>query len=182
MNKKPVKKPAHKDNTKGLSPKHVIKETSSKKLTSKEKMLNKKLLEPTSKKTKSEPIEDLKSEHKDNINITSHEDNILITSQNINAMAVLKKPSVQTKLINLVNLSDDINEMLEYYKTKIKNVIEIHKIEINKKKVNGPIITRSFRIYEAVLKDFIKFSEKHNQYSMQDLLSQSILEFTERYH
>lgn len=182
MDKKPVKKSIHKDNIKRLSLKHVIKETSSKKLSNKEKSVNKTVAKQMSKKLKSEPIEDLKSEHKDNINITSHEDNTLITSQNINAMAVLKKPSVQTKLINLVNLSDDINEMLEYYKTKIKNVIEIPKIEINKKKVNGPIITRSFRIYEAVLKDFIKFSEKHNQYSMQDLLSQSIIEFIERYH
>lgn len=180
MNKKPVEKAAHKDNTKRLSPKRVIKETSSKKLTSKENTINKKLLEQTAKKTKSEPIENLKSEHKDNIKITSHEDNMLITSQN--ALTLLKKPSAQTKLVNLINISDDINEMVEYYKNRIKNVIEIPKIEINKKKVSGPVITRSFRIYEAVLKDFIKFAEKHNQYSMQDLLSQSIIEFIEKYH
>ena len=180
MNKKPVKKLSHKDNTKGLSPKRVIKETLPKKLNSKEKTLKKKLLEQTSKKLKSEPIETLKSEHKDNIKITSHEDNMVITSQN--ALTLLKKPSAQTKLVNLINISDDINEMLEYYKNRIKNVIEIPKIEINKKKVSGPVITRSFRIYEAVLKDFVKFAEKHNQYSMQDLLSQSILEFIEKYH
>jgi len=180
MNKNPVKKPTRKDNTKVLSPKHVIKETSSKKQTNKETSINKIQTKQTDKKLKSEPIEKLKSEHKDNIKITSHEDNTLITSQN--ALTILKKPSVQTKLVNLINVSDDINEMLEYYKTRIKNVIEIPKIEINKKKVSGPVITRSFRIYEAVLKDFVKFAEKHNQYSMQDILSQSILEFIEKYH
>jgi len=180
MNKKPVKKLIRKDNIKELSPKHVIKETSSKKQVQKEKSTNKTQLEQTQKKLKSKPIEELKLEHKDNIKITSHEDNTFITSTN--ALAVLKKPSIQTKLVNLINVSDDINEMLEYYKTRIKNVIEIPKIEINKKKVSGPVITRSFRIYEAVLKDFVKFAEKHNQYSMQDILSQSILEFIERYH
>jgi len=72
--------------------------------------------------------------------------------------------------------------MLEYYKTRIKNVIEVPKIEINKKKLSSPVITRSFRIYETVLKDFVKFAEKNNQYSMQDLLSQAIIEFTEKYH
>jgi len=180
MNKKPVKKLIHKDNTKELSPKHVTKTTSSKKLINKEKSINKTRIKLTDKKLKNEPLEELKSEHKDNIKITSHEDNTLITSQN--ALAVLKKPLIQTKLINLINKSDDINEMLEYYKTRIKNVIEVPKIEINKKKLSSPVITRSFRIYETVLKDFVKFAEKNNQYSMQDLLSQAIIEFTEKYH
>lgn len=204
--------PKHKDNTKVLSHKKVTgitldKPATKRGLSEKPKVIartrpivnkkervdsvqdynsNTKVLSPEKAKiaTKKHPVgnkkEDKPSGYKDNIKELSHENDINVTHQT--ALVAINKPAIQNKLLNLANISDDLEEMLKHYKAKIKNVIEVPKIEINKKKAAGNVITRSFRIYEGVLKDFLKFAEKHDQFTIQDLLSQAVIEFIEHYH
>lgn len=162
-----------KNNTNMLSHKKVANITLEK--PSIKKTLSKKT-KITNKKEKNETL----SDYKDNTKELSHENNTTVTPQT--SLVALNKPVIQTKLLNLAHMSDDIEEMLKHYKAKIKNVVEVPKIEIDKKKVAGNVITRSFRIYEGVLKDFLKFAEKHDQFTIQDLLSQAVVEFIEHYH
>lgn len=172
--KKTIAKPKCKSNSNVLSHKHVNKITQS----------NSKVKKEIPKRTKSSSMDnDTKKDntHKHNTKELSHEDDISITSSKT-ALIALNKPIIQTKLLTLANISDDLEEMLKHYKTKIKNVIEVPKLEINKKKVCGQVVTRSFRIYDTVLKDFLKFAEKHDQFTNQDLLSQAVVEFIEHYH
>jgi len=172
------KSQGYKSNTKVLSHEKVTGITL-------DKPVSKKLLsEKAEVTTKNKPVgnkkDDTLSSYKDNIKELSHENNINVTPQT--ALVAFNKPAIQNKLLNLANISDDLEEMLKHYKAKIKNVIEVPKIEINKKKAAGNVITRSFRIYEGVLKDFLKFAEKHDQFTIQDLLSQAVIEFIDHYH
>lgn len=178
--KKTVVTPKRKSNTNILSHKKVTSITPDKKQI--KKVLSEKsktIIKKTSIVNKKEKIEK-PSSYKDNIKELSHENNISATPQT--ALVALAKPIIQDKLLNLANMSDDLEEMLKHYKAKIKNVIEVPKIEINKKKAAGNVITRSFRIYEGVLKEFMKFAEKHDQFTIQDLLSQAVIEFIDHYH
>lgn len=172
--------PKRKSNTKELSHKKVMSITRDKPAI--KKAISEKSKVATSKTqivNKKEKVCKV-SGYKDNTKELSHEDNISVTSQT--ALIALNKPNIQNKLLNLAHISDEIEEMLKHYKAKIKNVIEVPKIEINKKKAAGNVITRSFRIYDGVLKDFLKFAEKHDQFTIQDLLSQAVIEFIEHYH
>lgn len=88
---------------------------------------------------------------------------------------------VKKDIIEIAGLKDKINEMLEWYETKHKNVIEVPELKMDKKHFTGEVMVKSYRIYSDIVKKFETFSKKQDQYKIQDLISQALLEFMERY-
>ena len=86
------------------------------------------------------------------------------------------------KLINTINdiqsMNDKLNEVYNWYELQNK-VVE--KIELRIDPNNNDTVTRSFKVYEDVYKDFLKLSKKHSTYKIQDLISQAIKEFVDKY-
>ena len=86
------------------------------------------------------------------------------------------------KLINTINdiqsMNDKLNEVYNWYELQNK-VVE--KIELRIDPNNNDTVTRSFKVYEDVYKDFLELSKKHSTYKIQDLISQAIKEFVDKY-
>lgn len=86
-------------------------------------------------------------------------------------------------LIELINLKKEIKETIDTVKKYEfeKDVIDIPDIKIDLSKLSGVIKNRSFKVYEDVLEKFLDFAKKNNNFKQQDLLSQAMIEFIERY-
>lgn len=89
---------------------------------------------------------------------------------------------VKNDIIEVAGLKDKINEIIEWYEAKHKNVIEIPELKMDKKHFTGDIVVKSYRVYSDIVKKFETFSKKQDQYKIQDLVSQALLEFMEKYH
>lgn len=89
-------------------------------------------------------------------------------------------------------LLENLQKEMQQLKNELTNSIslgnlksdpeEISGLNISYEHFDGDIVTRSFRIYENVLGDFISFcNERKKQHKAQALLSQALLEFMENH-
>jgi len=90
------------------------------------------------------------------------------------------KPEIIDELSELVPLKNKIIELLAWY-DELKSQKGLIELKLDKKKFNDKITVRSFRIYNTILKKFEIFANEHSQYKNQDLVSQALLEFIEKY-
>lgn len=80
---------------------------------------------------------------------------------------------------NLKNMNDKLEEMYSWYELQTK-VVERDTLRIEPN--NHDTVTRSFKVYEDIYKEFMKLSkEKYSTYKMQDLISHAIREFCDKY-
>ena len=86
-----------------------------------------------------------------------------------------------TKIIeNYNSLNDKMNEMYNWYKLQNSNdVVEANRFVI--KEFKGDTVARSFKLYDSVQKDFMKFCKKNNKYKVQDILSTLLDEAMKKY-
>ncbi len=89
---------------------------------------------------------------------------------------------LKQNILEVANIAPELVEMLDWYRKKHKNVIEIPELKINNKALGETIITKTFKISEKAVKKFIEFAEKHSQFKHQDLLGMALIEFVEKYH
>lgn len=88
------------------------------------------------------------------------------------------------KLNYIINNYDEnlrkLNEMYNWYKLQSSNkVVETGKLTIGD--FEGEVVVRSYKLYESVQKEFTEFCKLNNKYKIQDILSQCIHEFLEKY-
>lgn len=86
-----------------------------------------------------------------------------------------------TKLISMLNNIDDMNSKLEeMYKwyTLQTNVVE--PIELKIDKFDDIVVTRSYKIYNEIQKEFADYC-KSQPYRTQDIISQALREFLQKY-
>jgi len=114
-------------------------------------------------------------EHKSDINI--HEPKEIIVHEDITKIHSKTKKN----MVEVSDAKDRIFEMLNWYESKHKNVIELPSLKIEKSKFESEIVTRAFRVHKKVLDCFMELAETHPQYKQQDLMSQALFEFVERY-
>lgn len=96
-------------------------------------------------------------------NVTSHEE---ANNSDILGMIQALQKEVST-------LRGEVNKLKSPVKSKIK--------DIELMSFTGETANRSFRIDSNVLKDFNTFCKKNKKYKKQDLLSQAIQEFIDKY-
>ena len=81
---------------------------------------------------------------------------------------------------NYNSLNDKMNEMYNWYKLQNSNdVVEANRFAI--KEFKGDTVARSFKLYDSVQKDFMKFCKKNNKYKVQDILSTLLDEAMKKY-
>lgn len=95
---------------------------------------------------------------------------------------LFKNASKFKALEEMLNMKSKMAEVIEWYEKKQKNVIEIPELKINAKVFHGKLILKTFKLYESAVKKIAEFIEKHQQYKQQDIISQALIEFSERYH
>ena len=82
-------------------------------------------------------------------------------------------------LIKQINkLQDRMNLFEEELKElKTKSAAASTEIKIDSKEFTGDLKTRSFKVYENVLNDFIDFCNDNKNFRQQDLMTQALFEF-----
>ena len=88
-------------------------------------------------------------------------------------------------LTTIINNYDDnmnkLNEMYNWYKLQSSNkVVETEKFKVDD--FEGEIVVRSYKLYEPIQKDFLEFCKRNNKYKVQDILSQALKEFLDKYN
>ncbi len=76
----------------------------------------------------------------------------------------------------------ELTEIIEQYKKSQghKNIIEVPQINLDNKKLQGNVISKSFKSYEGVYDDFIEFCKGRKE-TQKDLIALAIVEFIEKY-
>ncbi|WP_298846124.1 hypothetical protein [Clostridium sp.] len=86
-----------------------------------------------------------------------------------------------TEFKELLSLTGDLKEMVGWYKKQTNtNIIEVPELNINDIKLNGEVITRSFKMYKGIAEEFSTFAENRKE-KQKDLISIAILEFINKY-
>ena len=87
-------------------------------------------------------------------------------------------------LTNIINNYEDnlskLNELYSWYELQINNnVVDTKKLIISD--FDDKIVVRSYKLYESIQKDFTAFCKRNNKYKVQDILSQALKEFLDKY-
>lgn len=87
-------------------------------------------------------------------------------------------------LSHIINNYDDnlskLNEMYNWYKLQSSNkVVQTEKFKVDD--FEGDIVVRSYKLYEPIQREFLEFCKKNNKYKVQDILSQALKEFLNKY-
>ena len=88
-------------------------------------------------------------------------------------------------LTSLINNYDDmnnkLNEMYDWYKLQSSNkVVQTEKFKVDD--FEGDIVVRSYKLYEPIQREFLEFCKRNNKYKVQDILSQALKEFLNKYN
>lgn len=88
---------------------------------------------------------------------------------------------ILTNLINNYdNMNNKLNEMYDWYKLQSSNkVVQTEKFKVDD--FEGDIVVRSYKLYEPIQREFLEFCKKNNKYKVQDILSQALKEFLDKY-
>ena len=88
-------------------------------------------------------------------------------------------------LTTIINNYDDnmnkLNEMYNWYKLQSSNkIVQTEKFKVDD--FEGEIVVRSYKLYGPIQKDFLEFCKRNNKYKVQDILSQALKEFLDKYN
>lgn len=95
---------------------------------------------------------------------------------------LFKNPNNFKAFEEILNMKSKMAEVIDWYEKKQKNVIEIPELKINARALHGNLILKTYKLYESAIKKITDFIEKHPQFKQQDIISQALIEFAERYH
>lgn len=90
--------------------------------------------------------------------------------------------TLPVELRKMINQSEEIDEMLYWYRHHKDDdkIIEIPEIDINNKNLEGDLMVRSFKTYIKVLDKFALFC-KDKKEMQKDLIALALVEFMDRY-
>lgn len=85
------------------------------------------------------------------------------------------------KLMNVLNNIDDMNSKIEeMYKWYTMQTNMIENVDLKIDKFEDTIVTRSYKIYNEIQKEFAEYC-KSQPYKTQDIISQALKEFLQKY-
>lgn len=77
-------------------------------------------------------------------------------------------------------ITEKLDKVYKWYE-KEHEVIDVTPKELKIDKFEGEAVSRAYKFYPEVQKDFIEFCDKHKQYKKQDIICQALKEFMEKY-
>lgn len=113
-----------------------------------------------------------KKEIKSNKNLTK------VSNSNLTKVNKSNMDKIYEELRELLDLKEDIKALLERENLRGR-IIEVPELRINK--FTGDLKPKTIKVYENVLEEFNKFVEEHNEYKQQDIVSQALWEFIQKY-
>ena len=121
--------------------------------------------------------------NEESLNNKNYESNAVVVAKekNYRSSDIVVTNNEYTKLISILNNIDDMNSKLEeMYKwyTLQTNVVE--PIELKIDKFDDIVVTRSYKIYNEIQKEFADYC-KSQPYKTQDIISQALKEFLQKY-
>lgn len=106
-------------------------------------------------------------------NDIGYEDNLNVVVTNEEYKRVIKE------LHDIKGMYSKFEDMYQWYELQ-KQVVEKEQLRIEAN--DNEIITRSFKVYGDVYKDFMEFCKDHKEYKVQQLVSLALKELVEKYH
>ncbi|MCC0705232.1 hypothetical protein IC213_19430 [Clostridioides sp. ES-S-0049-02] len=83
-------------------------------------------------------------------------------------------------LYNFNEMNTKLNEVYSWYESQSSNkVVGADKLNIDD--FEGNIVTRSYKVYEDIQKEFVAFCEANKKYRVQDIISQALKDFMDKY-
>ena len=98
--------------------------------------------------------------------------NIVVRGDQVNNKAL------EQLILNYADMNDKLNEVYEWYQESSNNVVIEDKLEIND--FEGNVVVRSYKLYEPIQKEFAEFCAS-SKFRVQDILSQALKEFLDKY-
>lgn len=83
------------------------------------------------------------------------------------------------ELQSIKSMYSKFEEIYEWYELQ-QQVVEKEQLRIEAN--DNEIVTRSFKIYGDVYKEFMDFTKEHKEYKVQDIVSQALKELVEKYN
>lgn len=116
--------------------------------------------------------EDIKKEIKSNKNITlvSEKEKEISYKSNIEKM--------YNEIHELIELKDDLKNLIKKEKLR-ENIIEVQELKI--RNFEGDLKIKSIKVYDEVLELFNAFVDNHKEFKQQDIVSQALWEFLNKY-
>lgn len=120
----------------------------------------------------------------DVVEVVNPMDEIAITSEPIETSSkfVVRGDQVNNKALEelILNYSDMSSRLDEVYKWYQESSNKVVTGDLTIDNFEGKVVTRSYKIYEDIQKEFAEFCAS-SKYRVQDLVSQAIKEFLEKY-
>lgn len=98
--------------------------------------------------------------------------NIVVLGDQVNNKAL------EQLILNYTDMNDKLNEVYKWYQESSNNVVIEDKLEIDD--FEGNVVVRSYKLYEPIQKEFAEFCSS-SKFRVQDILSQALKEFLEKY-
>ncbi|MCB2356892.1 hypothetical protein [Clostridium estertheticum] len=128
------------------------------------------------------------------VNIGSEKTNYskLVKNQDVYQVTTESKPKeiqniskdkfqIPSEFKEILSLTGDLKEMLSWYKKQTNtNIIELPELNINNPKLDGEVVTRSFKMYKEIAEDFSCFADSRKE-TQKDLISLALVEFINKY-
>ena len=81
-------------------------------------------------------------------------------------------------VLNYNEINEKLNEIYKWYQESSGNVVVENKLDIDD--FDGKVVVRSYKLYEPIQKEFAEFCAS-SKYRVQDILSQALKEFLDKY-
>ncbi|MDU4832652.1 MAG: hypothetical protein E6X52_08995 [Actinomyces sp.] len=98
--------------------------------------------------------------------------NLVVQGEQVNNKAL------EQLILNYADMNDKLNEVYKWYQESSNNVVIEDKLEIDD--FEGNVVVRSYKLYEPIQKEFAEFCSS-SKFRVQDILSQALKEFLEKY-
>lgn len=103
-----------------------------------------------------------------------------VTSNSSKGVVATNYDNLNEILSNFKEMNNKLNEVYKWYELQSsRDVVATDKLQIDDFEEN--IVVRSYKIYENIQKEFAIFCEKNKKYRVQDIISQALKEFMEKY-
>lgn len=104
-----------------------------------------------------------------------------VNQPEVEAKALSLTTKAKHDFIELAGMKPMLQEIIDWYEKKHKNVIERPTLVIDTRKFKSKPVTKSFKMYPEIVKKLDEFKENHPQYQIMDILTAALIEFFERY-
>ena len=126
------------------------------------------------------------NQYENTIEIVKTEDKKIITTniekQESSNLVVLgdqvNNKVLEELILNYTDMNNKLNEVYKWYQESSNNVVIKDKLEIDD--FEGRVVVRSYKLYEPIQKEFAEFCAS-SKYRVQDILSQALKEFLNKY-